>query len=206
MLQPKKLLEVGNSGLLLLVFITIFIIPILPVGWHQASYRIFFTFIFLISATAVRTQQTDIFILALSLTIISWTSEILGLQLFDRIARSLTLIFFIIIVVKLIIQIAGVKQVTAQVILEAINSYLLLGMSFAIIIALIISIDPQAFSFSEIMYFGFVTMTTLGYGDIVPLSPIAKSAAMLAAVGGQIYIAVIIALLVGKYASSGANS
>ncbi len=215
MLRPRQILEVGNSGLLFLVFVTIFIVPMLPVNWHQLSFQTLFTFIFLISAMAAQTQRRPIFILAVSLAVINWLSEILGMVILERISTYLTLIFFIAIVIKLIIQIAGVKKVTAQVILEAINSYLLLGLVFAIIINAIAVIDPNAFSFqseimtdpsvsqfSEFLYYGFVTMTTLGYGDVVPLTPAAKSVAMLTAVGGQIYIAVIIALLVGKYAGS----
>jgi len=216
MLRPRKILEVGNSGLLFLVFITIFIVPVLPLTWQELAFPIFFTLIFLISATALQTQQKNIFILAVTLTVINLASDIFGMAILDRIFTYLTLIFFVIIVIKLIIQIARVKKVTAQVILEAINSYLLLGMAFATIIRVTVNINPEAFSFkspiitdgtvsnfSEILYFGFVTMTTLGYGDVVPLTPVAKSIAMLTAVGGQIYIAVIIALLVGKYA--GAN-
>ena len=119
------------------------------------------------------------------------------------------------IVIKLIIQVAGTKKVTFQVILEAINSYLLLGMVFTLLTALLMAIDPGAFSFkeeivnnpavshlSEYLYYSFVTMTTLGYGDVVPVSSVAKSIAILTAVSGQIYIAVILALLVGKYAST----
>ena len=218
MLKPRKILEVGNSGLLLLVFVTIFIVPVFPLTWHNLAYPVLFTLIYLISATAVQTQRMNILLLAVSLAAINWASDMLGLVILDRISRYFTLIFFIIIVFKLIIQIATVKRVTAQVILEAINSYLLLGMAFAIIIGLIVEIDPQSFSFktdiitdpaisnfSEIVYYGFVTMSTLGYGDIVPLTPVAKSVAILTAVGGQIYIAVILALLVGKYAGAVTN-
>ncbi len=218
MLRPKQILEVGNSGLLFLVFVTIFIVPVFPLTWHNLAYPVLFTFIYLISATALQTQRMNIFLLAVSLAAINWASDMLGMVILDRISRYFTLIFFIIIVLKLIIQIATVKRVTAQVILEAINSYLLLGMAFAIIIGLIVEIDPQSFSFksdiitdptisnfSEIIYYGFVTMSTLGYGDIVPLTPVAKSVAILTAVGGQTYIAVILALLVGKYAGAATN-
>ncbi|MEZ5199056.1 MAG: potassium channel family protein [Bacteroidales bacterium] len=57
--------------------------------------------------------------------------------------------------------------------------------------------DPTAMDY---VYFTFVTMTTLGYGDITPELPFAKSLAVLICTSGQIYVAVIIAMLVGKYA------
>ena len=76
--------------------------------------------------------------------------------------------------------------------------------------------EPEAFSFAHrvaevgenVSYFGdylyhsFVNYTTLGYGDITPQLPFAKSLAILMSVSGQIYLAVIIAMLVGKYVGS----
>jgi voltage-gated potassium channel Kch len=51
------------------------------------------------------------------------------------------------------------------------------------------------------LYFSYVTMTTLGYGDITPIAPIARSLAMLEALIGQIYLVVMIAWLVGMNVS-----
>jgi voltage-gated potassium channel Kch len=97
--------------------------------------------------------------------------------------------------------------------MESINGYLLLGMSFSILIALVSVIDPNAFSFkhlagqmnqdisyvSNYIYFGFVTISTLGYGDVVPLTPAARSLAIFTSISGQMYVAIIIAALVSKY-------
>jgi voltage-gated potassium channel Kch len=116
-------------------------------------------------------------------------------------------------VVLFILQIARAKTVTPRVIMESINGYLLLGMSFSILIALVSVIDPNAFSFkhlaeqinpsisyvSNYIYFGFVTLSTLGYGDVVPISPAAKSLAIFTSISGQMYVAIIIAALVSKY-------
>ena len=52
---------------------------------------------------------------------------------------------------------------------------------------------------SSLVFFSFVTMTTLGYGDIVPASPAARSLATLQAVVGQLYLAVLVARLVGLH-------
>ena len=54
---------------------------------------------------------------------------------------------------------------------------------------------------SEWLYFSFVTMTTLGYGDIAPVSAIARVLAYMQAVFGQFYIAILVAGLVGAYIS-----
>ncbi|MEM7717215.1 MAG: potassium channel family protein [Cyanobacteria bacterium P01_A01_bin.68] len=51
------------------------------------------------------------------------------------------------------------------------------------------------------MYFSFTTLTTLGYGDIIPVSPLAKMLTNLEAIIGQLYPAILIAILVGGYIS-----
>ncbi len=55
--------------------------------------------------------------------------------------------------------------------------------------------------FHDYLYFSFVTLTTLGYGDIMPASALAKSTTVIIAVTGQLYLTILIALLVGKFLS-----
>ena len=112
-----------------------------------------------------------------------------------------------------IYQIVRAKRVTTQVLVESVIAYLLLGLSFTIMIKLISVVDETAFSFAHLkepmvegvsyisnyVYYGFVTLTTLGYGDVVPLTPAAKSFSILTAITGQLYVAIIIATLVSKY-------
>lgn len=59
--------------------------------------------------------------------------------------------------------------------------------------------------FHDYLYFSFVTMTTLGYGDVTPVSAFAKSVTMTIAVTGQFYMTILIAILVGKYLSNAAD-
>jgi len=59
---------------------------------------------------------------------------------------------------------------------------------------------PGAFSLARGIYFSFVTLATLGYGDLVPNSDLTRGLAVLEAVAGQLYVAVIVARLVGAYA------
>jgi len=58
--------------------------------------------------------------------------------------------------------------------------------------------QPEAY-LSEFWYFSLVTITTLGYGDIAPVTRVAKSFSALEAVVGQLYVVVVIAWLVGNY-------
>lgn len=54
---------------------------------------------------------------------------------------------------------------------------------------------------TELVYYTLVTMTTVGYGDITPQLPAAKSLSMFIAISGQFYIATVVAIIVGKYAN-----
>ena len=55
--------------------------------------------------------------------------------------------------------------------------------------------------FHDYLYFSFVTMTTLGYGDVTPISSTAKSTTIIIAVAGQLYLTILVAMLVGKFLS-----
>ena len=211
----NKFLTSSNSALLLLVIFTIFFIPFFPIEWHRFLYSLCFTFIFLLSALALSKDRSRVFQIALIVITVEWLSQLLNLSILITISSLTNIVFFDLIVILFILQIARAKTVTPQVIMESINGYLMLGMSFSILIALICMIDPNAFSFkhlsetmdptlsyvSNYIYFGFVTLSTLGYGDIVPLTPAARSLAIFTSITGQMYVAIIIAALVSKYLS-----
>ena len=60
--------------------------------------------------------------------------------------------------------------------------------------------------YGELLYFGYVTVTTVGYGDIIAATPIARMLSVLAALSGQLYLAVFVAGLVGMVAAQGRAS
>jgi hypothetical protein len=60
--------------------------------------------------------------------------------------------------------------------------------------------------FATLLYFSFTTLTTLGYGDIVPVSPSARLLTSFEAVAGQLYVAIFIARLVSLHASQRTSS
>lgn len=104
------------------------------------------------------------------------------------------------------------RRVTADMLYGAACSYLLLGVLFALVYALLDAATPGVAqlpaasgsplggaSLGETIYFSFVTLTTLGYGDISPSGPLARSVAPVEALAGQLYLAVLIARLVGLH-------
>ncbi|MGW8315738.1 MAG: potassium channel family protein [Bacteroidales bacterium] len=126
---------------------------------------------------------------------------------FDSLASLANVVFFLVIVFHLISQVARSREVDLPVILESINGYLLVGLSGGILFAMTAVLQEgsingeQVSRFSDFIYFGFITMTTIGYGEITPVTGLARWVAIIVGVSGQLYIAIIIATLVGKYLS-----
>jgi len=94
----------------------------------------------------------------------------------------------------------------------SVSLYFVMGLSWFAIYSLINELDPGSFAAggspipsgsdtSGLAYYSFVTLTTLGYGDIVPLHPVARMAAALEAVAGVLYIAITVSRLVAAYQS-----
>ncbi len=91
--------------------------------------------------------------------------------------------------------------------------YLLLGFVFAMVISMVEQTAPGAFSgldasdanhlIRDAVYFSFVTLTTLGYGDITPTSDLARSLVIVEAVAGQLFLAILLARLVSMSVASG---
>lgn len=104
------------------------------------------------------------------------------------------------------------KEVTADMLCGAVIAYLLLGIGWTGLYAFIMIVDPGAFSISFVdgdhgtggvlLYYSFVTLTTLGYGDILPLSELARTAAFLEAVAGVMFASIFVAALVGNWKKS----
>jgi hypothetical protein len=143
-----------------------------------------------------------------------WLAGIFDLWMLTTVSKTLNILFFLIIAIYLIKQVATAREVNLKVILGSVLGYLLLGLIFSIFVTFIMVQDPGAFNItqasagvqkpaaplSESIYFTFVSLATLGYGDILPLKPYTRSLAIFITICGQLYIAIIIALLVGKFA------
>lgn len=121
------------------------------------------------------------------------------------------IVFSFIMLLKITSQIIQSNEINRNIVIAAVCNYLIFGIFMALIYHLIDIINPQAFegTFTEgsitpeigshiltFVYFSFVTLTTLGYGDIIPISATARSFASAEAIVGQIFIATVLAHLV----------
>jgi hypothetical protein len=98
------------------------------------------------------------------------------------------------------------QAVDREHVYAALSAYLLAGIFFGVFYWVLEQIWPGTFTFAGefspngAIYFSFVTLATLGYGDIVPRSDVARGLAIVEGVGGQLFLAVLIARLVSLYA------
>jgi len=204
-----------NYFLLGLVFILVFVVQLFPARMHDVLFDIFFTLIYISVTFTIEKFRKHLIVAAVILMGFLWISTPDTLPVISVVSKALSIVFFCFIVGSFIMMISRSKEVSAKVILESINGYLLMGIMFTLLIALLMFLNPASFSFpdelsggsgsassfSNYMYYSLVTMSTLGYGDVLPTTPAAKSLATFISVSGQLYIAIIIAMLVGKFAS-----
>lgn len=131
------------------------------------------------------------------------------LGLFNVVDQILGVLFLAYVTGVLVWTILSDPSVTTDTLAGAVSAYLLIGITFGLAYMLVAHLIPGAFrdtidasrqvNSTELTFFSFMTLTTVGYGDIVPRDPHARSLAMVEAVIGVMYPAVLIGRLVGLH-------
>ncbi len=122
--------------------------------------------------------------------------------------------FLIVVIASLLGFILRAKRVDANVLCAAISIYLILGLLWGLAYTLVAQLNPDAFSYNTpgtattmsgftAIYFSFMTLMTVGYGDITPAADVPRMLAMLEAMTGTLFVGVLIARLVSLYSTSG---
>jgi len=120
-------------------------------------------------------------------------------------------LFTAVVITSVMIFMFQSEEVNKETIYAAILLYLLIGLMWAFIYTFLELVEPASFNIDlsrpegyllVFQYFSFVTITTLGYGDVTPVTEVAKAFAVLEAVVGQLYLVIIVAWLVGTYKSN----
>jgi len=217
--RSAKNILTANSLLLLLLCFTIFGVTLLPESWYRASYSVLINLIliciiFCLEKDYKLFSNITVTILVILLNIAFFTRA----QLVNSISDVLNGIFFLFAFFRLLKQVAGSKVVTTKVLVQSVSGYLILGLVFSMAVSRIEFLQPGAFSFPadengsfqakyyDQLYFSFITMGTVGYGDLLPKTPFAKSFSTLIGVAGQLYVAIIISMLIGKFSSTSNQS
>jgi hypothetical protein len=124
------------------------------------------------------------------------------------------LVFISFVVVNLFQFILHAPQVNADVLCAGISTYLMIGLLWAFTYVLVGRLSPGAFMFNatsaihpsmegfNAFYFSFITLSTVGFGDVTPVSKVARTLTVMEAVVGMFYMTILIARLVSLYSTS----
>ena len=189
---------------------------------NTRAQRALFNFLFLaLILSAIRTLSSSrgrlqlAMILGFVAFVGSWICEVHPATEFLAVVYGCYTVVFSLLVLALCESVFAEGPVDSNRIIGAISIYFVLGLIWAFAYSLLELLQPGSFAISaseadveflqgtvsEFMYFSNMTLTTVGYGDIVPLSDPARMLAVLEAMFGQLYLAVIVARLVGLHIS-----
>ena len=205
----RKILLRTNIILLLALLTMIFIVPVIHSVDHHFTKVLLgivvvsglfaadfnktaFRFLFILGAVVILETMLSFFF---------FRSEYLA-----DLTIILNILFFIVVTGALVTHVATAKEVYGSTLICAVNSYLLIGLTLSLLFVIMDMINPGSFtqvdstkgSYSTFIYYGFVTLSTLGYGDITPDTPLARSFSIFTALFGQLYLVTIMAIIIGK--------
>ena len=204
----------------LLVFLLIYIFFLYPLG-QVGAFRVlttaFWSLILItgaITASRNRIFRTLVFSWGLLTFVFLWMRHLFPHQTFVFVANCLALFFLVLLTALILSQTLREGETTSHRIMGAVAAYLLLGLIWYLGYHLIALRIPGAFNVqgpslgggealqSDLFYFSFVTLTTIGYGEIVAVHPMARMLVILEGVAGQLFPAILIAPLVSLQVQS----
>jgi hypothetical protein len=209
----------GRFSLMLISFaILFFLAPLVP-GDQSLTDKVFGVLVLVVLGSCLRaisrTRKFFIFMLLFTLLNLGIGSfEILSTmepQEFVTAALLVRTVYFVVVFFSIMRYVLDRTPVTGDKICGAISAYMVMGIAWTFIYTLFYHINPASFDVPEVllsdetvnstwaMYFSFTTLTTLGYGDITPKTPLAQSYAIMQAACGQVFLAVIIARLIALH-------
>jgi voltage-gated potassium channel len=190
---------------ILLLYILIFRPFIQPL---TGNLLFIFTLILALSLTIEKLNFINQFLIVIIFSILVTASlikfESIAVIMSIDILCALILLYCTYLIVKSLLV---SKAIAESEIFGLLNCYIIMGIVFAFIYQLAFRIDPVAFdpsrierdSINSFIYFSFTTITTLGYGDIIPKSSLVQRLAIIEAILGQFYIAIVVTYLLSRY-------
>lgn len=195
---------------LVLLVLTVFVIPVIAPPYNEAgraAIEAFFALLLLTGAWAVvdhRLVATAVALLCACMAAIAWLSATASTAVTPAARAGVALVATILLAAVIGKRVFAGGRITMDRITGAVAFYLMLGIIWANAYEIVALRDHSAFSgvpdqargMERWFYFSFTTLTTVGYGDVTPLARSARALAMLEALVGQLYPAIILARLV----------
>lgn len=208
-----KILQNRQYWILLAALLSLIVLPAFmdSVFFANLLFRVTLSIVFFTSVSAVMTGRRLFMYglwLALAIILLQWINSWFKEESHLIITTNLIFLFFFgYIVYRLFLVIIRSQRVTVDVIVVSVCIYLIIGIVFAVLSSTMNSLYDGAYSqtFSrssqiyEFVYYSFITMATVGYGDISPTVSQTQALAVIMGITGQLYMTIIVAVLVGKY-------
>ena len=214
----------GRHGVLLATLILLFLtLPAAQLAWGSTPrFQILLTLV-LIAAVVVNSHQRRIFAIAGSVGAAAIAGQIIattsGSAPIILVADTLSLGLLGFTTLVMLNSLISADRVSRDTIVGGICVYLLIGLCFTMLFLIFAELAPGAFvskgeliarsasdpsaHATKLLYFSFVTLTTLGYGDVVPKGDLAQMFAVAEALIGQLYLTIFVARLVALYVGPG---
>ena len=203
--NKNRLLYLLGAILLLIV-----LYPYLRGGMIQTALMNLLTSAILVISAYVLSYDKKPFIFALLLGIpalaTTWMNMLFTTHPFPYASYCFTIAFYFFTLFTILAYVLKSNKVTAEEIYGVICVYLLIGITWGMLFSLTEELHPGSFKtahgsleWPDFMYFSFTTLTTAGYGDIVPSTARAQSLSVLEMIIGVLYVAVLVARLVSLY-------
>lgn len=212
-LKSKSINTQANIVLFFCCLSLIVLFPLFPDSYYSILSKVSFSIIFIIGIILWQEIKTYSIVVVIGLIIFEWLLGNYIDGLFPNILKVINIIFLGLIVVKQVTDVVKAKRTSFIIILEAVNGYLMLGLVYSIIVSLVMSLDANAIvcviennfplivhgknNFSCV-YYSFITFTTVGYGDYIALTNVARAVSLLICISGQLYLSIIVALIISK--------
>lgn len=210
--------QANLSLFLILLAVTVFVLPALQLKPHRAVFwaDVVYSFV-LASGVAIGWGRRRLFVLGVCAAVpalltrwVLWWSSSNALILWSEVFSLVAILVLAYVVLAQVFRDGPINMMRVQ---GAVAAYLLLGLAYACAFQLEWRFNPAAFhssegqmkTFVDWIYFSLCTLTTLGYGDIVPTTRISRSLATGEAITGQLFLAITIARLVALQASGTAG-
>ena len=204
-----------NRFLILLISLLLFFVVysfVLGNLWAEIILNLAFMLILFSAIFAIsETRKTFIFSLIIVLIDLAfrWSYTLTDIKTLGVIEESISIIFWVYIAASILKFVLKQTKVTTELIYGALSVYFIFGLAWASLYHLLDLTDPGSFTmpanetadqpgFFRLWYFSMVTLTTLGFGDISPVTMPARTFVVLEAITGEFYMTVLIANLIGR--------
>lgn len=205
-----KLLRRLRFLLLFIITICFCLLTALSAELHLTHYvDLFFSVVLIASILVIGHKENKFLTWIVFFGIIHLLQIVIGFWVTHRILNAFksfeAMTFFLLLTFATLNLTLQDKTISVTTLFGSLSAYLFIGLTFAYLYLLIYALAPSSLTglmpTPEVraIYYSFITLTTVGFGDIIPKSPLVQTLSWMEAFSGQAYMAIFISQLVGRY-------